>query len=375
MDAVTSAHLGRAREHLRCARWELACVEYAAADASEPLVVGDLEAYAEAAQVSARGDEAVALLRRLFHHRVAAAEPESAAEVAFWLWWVLLNTNQVVHANGWLRQAGRILGPAAADSQWLAMPGAMLEGMTGDRTRADELLAAIVETGRGEAVPWALSMWGHTLREDGQLQDGLDRLEEALAVLLDRGLSARVTPWVYCAAVGGCLLARDFSRARAWSRSMDRWLDSLDSLRGAYLGNCRIYRSRLMCINGDWSDALDEVAAVCDDLQGFTGSVCGHAYYQLGEVERLRGECGAAEDAYRRAAGHGCQTQPGLALLRLAQGDVDAASAGVQRALVEVSARPDRLDLLKPRSRSTSEPGTAQLPGIPSTSSTGSPTS
>jgi hypothetical protein len=62
---------------------------------------------------------------------------------------------------------------------------------------------------------------------------------------------------------------------------------------------------------------------------------------------RLRGEWDAAEDAYRRAAEHGCPAQPGLALLRLAEGDVDAASAGVRRALTEVTAKPDRLDLLK----------------------------
>jgi ATP/maltotriose-dependent transcriptional regulator MalT len=102
-----------------------------------------------------------------------------------------------------------------------------------------------------------------------------------------------------------------------------------------------------MLLNGAWPDALKEIAAVCTDLDGYTGWVCGHAYYQLGEVRRVRGEWDAAEDAYRRAAEHGCPTQPGLALLRLAEGDVEAASAGVRRALTEVTAKPERLDLLK----------------------------
>ncbi|MFI7066006.1 LuxR C-terminal-related transcriptional regulator [Kribbella sp. NPDC050124] len=347
MEAVATAHLARARELHRASRWEDACVEYAAADAEEPLAVEDLEAFAEAAQVSARGDEAVALLHRVFDLRVSAGELDAAAQVAFWLWWVLLNTNQVVQANGWLKQAARTLGPAMATSLWLRIPEAMFQATTGHRSRAEELLGAIVDEGRGEVVPWALSMWGQSLIDEGRLQDGLDRLEEAMAILLDKGLSPRVTPWVYCAAVRGCCLARDFARARAWNRSMARWLDSLTSLGGAYLGNCRIYRSRLMCLNGAWPEALDEIAEVCDDLDGYTGWVCGHAYYQLGEVRRLRGEWDAAEAAYRRAAEHGCPTQPGLALLRLAEGDVDAASAGVRRALTEVTARPDRLDLLK----------------------------
>lgn len=128
---------------------------------------------------------------------------------------------------------------------------------------------------------------------------------------------------------------------------MAGWLDSLSSLGGAYLGNCRIYRSRLMCLNGAWPEALEEIAEVCGDLDGYAGWICGHAFYQLGEVRRLRGEQGAAEAAYLRAAEHGCPTQPGLALLRLANGEVGAASAGVRRALTEVISKADRLDLLK----------------------------
>ncbi|TDD70399.1 helix-turn-helix transcriptional regulator [Jiangella aurantiaca] len=347
MEAAATAHLARARDLHRASRWAEACAEYAAADAEEPLAVEDLEAFAEAAQVSARGDEAVALLQRVFDLQVRAHELDDAAQVAFWLWWVLLNNNELVHANGWLRQARRTLGPDMATSLWLKIPEAMFHATTGDYSRADELLRAIVDDGEGEVVPWALSMWGQTLIDDGRLQDGLDRLEEAMAILLDHGLSPRVTPWIYCAAVRGCCLARDFARARAWNRSMARWLDSLNNLVGAYLGNCRIYRSRLMLLNGAWPDALDEIAAVCADLDGYTGWVCGHAYYQLGEVRRQRGEWDAAEDAYRRAAEHGCPTQPGLALLRLAEGDADAASAGVRRALTEATAKPDRLDLLK----------------------------
>jgi DNA-binding CsgD family transcriptional regulator len=347
MEAVATAHLARARELHTASRWEEACAEYAAADAEQPLAVDDLEAFAEAAQVSARGDEAVALLRRVFDLRVSANEPGDAAYAAFWLWWAFFTNNEVVQANGWLKQVGRALGPDLAASPWLRIPEAMFHGMTGNHSHADELLSAVVEGSHGEVVPWALSAWGQTLIDAGRLQDGLDRLEEAMAALLHDGLSPRVTPWVYCAAVRGCCLARDFARARAWNRSMATWLDSLGSLGGAYLGNCRIYRSRLMCLTGAWPDALDEIAAVCIDLDGYTGWVCGHAFYQLGEVRRLRGEWDAAEEAYRRAAENGCPTQPGLSLLRLAQGDVDAASAGVRRALTEVTATPDRLDLLK----------------------------
>ena len=94
-------------------------------------------------------------------------------------------------------------------------------------------------------------------------------------------------PWIYCAAVRGCCLARDFV---APGPGTGRWPggSTYEKSGGAYLGNRRIYRSRLMFLNGAWPDALDEIAAVCTDLDGYTGWVCGHAYYQLGEVRRLR---------------------------------------------------------------------------------------
>jgi ATP/maltotriose-dependent transcriptional regulator MalT len=52
-------------------------------------------------------------------------------------------------------------------------------------------------------------------------------------------------------------------------------------------------------------------------------------------VLRLRGDFAAAEAAYREANGHGREPQPGLALLRLAQGDAPAAAAVIRRALAE----------------------------------------
>jgi DNA-binding NarL/FixJ family response regulator len=65
-----------------------------------------------------------------------------------------------------------------------------------------------------------------------------------------------------------------------------------------------------------------------------------------GEVHRLRGELSAAEQAYREASRGGREPQPGLALLRLAQGGDDAAATAIRRALGEASERPQRARLL-----------------------------
>jgi DNA-binding CsgD family transcriptional regulator len=53
------------------------------------------------------------------------------------------------------------------------------------------------------------------------------------------------------------------------------------------------------------------------------------------ELRRLRGEFVDAERGYERAHQAGCDPHPGLSLLRLAQGRIDAAIAGVRRVLAE----------------------------------------
>jgi ATP/maltotriose-dependent transcriptional regulator MalT len=64
------------------------------------------------------------------------------------------------------------------------------------------------------------------------------------------------------------------------------------------------------------------------------------ALYQQAEIHRLRGEFAKAEEAYRSASQSGYEPQPGLALLRLAEGRTDAACAATRRL---VSATTDRL--------------------------------
>ena len=103
-----------------------------------------------------------------------------------------------------------------------------------------------------------------------------------------------------------------------------------------------------MTLGGAWQDALDELRRLGER---FTEGVLnqralGHAAYQRGEIHRLRGELGAAEAAYREASRFGREPQPGLALLRLAQGKDDAAAAAIRRAVSETTQPLKRAALL-----------------------------
>lgn len=69
------------------------------------------------------------------------------------------------------------------------------------------------------------------------------------------------------------------------------------------------------------------------ELEGRNNWVAGEAFYQLGEIRRLRGDRDGALAAYARARGLGTEPQPGESLLLHATGDGDAAWARLSGAL------------------------------------------
>jgi tetratricopeptide (TPR) repeat protein len=107
----------------------------------------------------------------------------------------------------------------------------------------------------------------------------------------------------------------------------------------AHQGLCPVHRAEIMTLSGAWQDALDEVRRVSERFtQGVLNQrAVGHAAYRQGEVHRLQGDFAAAEAAYREASRFGREPQPGLALLRLAQGNPAAAGAAIRRALSETT--------------------------------------
>jgi DNA-binding CsgD family transcriptional regulator/tetratricopeptide (TPR) repeat protein len=336
------ARLEQARESFRREAWADACDAFSSLDRVRPLGIEDLEQLGEAAHILGRGDEAIAVLQRVYRAHVDVGEIGRALRCAFWLWHALTFKGEFAHAGGWVARAGRLAetGPECAERGYLLIPEAERRFGEGDHAAAFAVAGRAVELGSAcgdrDLVTVAAHIQGRARIKAGQVEEGLALLDEAMVGIAAGDTSVRVTAWIYCSVIDACHELDELRRAREWTVALNAWCDARPQFTGAFSGVCRIHRSELLQLAGAWPGALREAQLACEQLtQGYGEVLAGAACYQLGEIHRLRGDSAKAEEAYRRASQFGWQTQPGLGLLRLAQGKGAAGMAAIRRALDE----------------------------------------
>jgi ATP/maltotriose-dependent transcriptional regulator MalT len=182
---------------------------------------------------------------------------------------------------------------------------------------------------------------GRVLLRRGETREGTRLLDEAMVAVTAGETSPMLTGTVYCSVIEACREIFDVRRAQEWTTALSEWCAAQPDL-VPYRGQCLVHRSQLCQLHGDWPQAQEEVKQAHAWLSDPPGQpALGMAYYQQAELQRLRGELEAAEGAYQTANEHGHLPQPGMALLRLAQGRVEAAVAAVRHAVDEADG--DRL--------------------------------
>ena len=343
----------RARALCAQGAWSAAYEALSDADAAAPLEVDDLELLATSAYMLGRDEEYSQRLERAHQLHLDAGEPLRAARTAFWNGMDLVMRGETGRGSGWLGRAQRLVdaeSEACAERGYLLVPLAFQRENAGD---LDGAIAAVSEAttiaerfGDRTLFAIAVNVHGHFLVRAGRVAEGLGLLDEAMVALTTGELSPIARGIVYCSVISGCHEAFEPRRAQEWTDALARWCEGQPDM-VAFSGRCHVHRAEIMQLKGAWSEALEE--ARCAERRAARGkhrNALAEAAYVQGEVYRLRGALGAAEEAYRDASRYGREPQPGLALLRLSQGKVEAAATAIRRVLDETSAPPERARLL-----------------------------
>jgi ATP/maltotriose-dependent transcriptional regulator MalT len=333
----------RGREAFARRAWTEAFAAFTAADAEAGLAPDDRERLALAASLIGHDEVADAALERAHADHLANGAAEAAARAAFWFALRLTLRGEQARGAGWFARSERALDDAgAADSVWrgyLLVPVGMTAIFGGDPTSAlDTFTRAMAIAKQHDDVDlrtFAAHGHGQALVASGDIEAGLAELDEVMVGVTTDAVSPQIVGLVYCSVIETCRDCFDLRRGREWTDALTRWCAQQPDL-VPYRGQCLVHRAEILQVHGSWPDALDEIARLCARFTDPpTEIAAGMAFYERGELHRLRGEYGIAEDAYRRAARCGHDPQPGLALLRLAQRQVAPALAAIRRALDE----------------------------------------
>ncbi|HEY6103620.1 MAG TPA: adenylate/guanylate cyclase domain-containing protein, partial [bacterium] len=283
---------------------------------------------------------------RAFRAYLDGGRSRRAGYIAITLTRDYFNKQNVAVASAWLSRAERLL-EAEEDSPekaWLFRTRAIIaiEGRHDFKTgfdHATETLRMATRVKDRNLMALALHDQGRALLAMGQVGQGTALMDEATVAAVAGELSPWVTAAIYCNMIMECHHVVDVRRAGEWSDAAKRWCER-QAIAG-FPGMCRVYRAEVMRLRGNWLEAEQEARRACDELKEFNLSYCAGAFYELGEVRLHIGDLAGAEEAFRHAHELGRDPQPGLAMLRLAEGKTAAALTAIKSAVA--GEREDRL--------------------------------
>ncbi len=333
-------------------------------DAQSALSAADLELLATAAFLCGYADDCRQARLRAYQIYVNTGDLRRAARCAGRIGFDRLGTGEIAQAVGclpasmstctaWVNQGSALLAREedCAEHGFLLVPVAYEQlVMEGNPDRAASTAAQAAEIGRRfgdlDLLAVALSIQGRSILRSGRGLVGMTVLDESVTVAATGDLYPPIYGIVLSSAIDASEEAFDLSRFDEWTRALAKWCQEQ---RGMVAFRCRslAHQARLSQLHGKWSDALEKARQACEEhIAAADPAAAAAAVYRQGEVLRLRGELTAAEAAYDRASQLGFEPQPGLALLRLAEGDLKAAVASINRVLAESRDRLQRARLL-----------------------------
>jgi DNA-binding CsgD family transcriptional regulator len=325
--------------------WADAFESLSRADQVAPLGAEELELLATSAYMLGRDEEHIRALERAHHAHLDAGDTPRAVYCAYWIGHNLMLRGEMGPATGWFGRGQRLLereDRECAERGYLLIPVLVAHAIVADHGAAYEAATEIAEIGTRFAdrdlIAIGVHEQGHALVRQGHFEEGLRLLDEVMVAVTAGELSPIVSGLVYCNTIAFWQSVYELRRAREWTNALTRWCEQQPDM-VAHTGVCLVHRAEIMQLQGAWDAALEEAHRAAERFaEGVLNArVCGKAYYRQGEVHRLRGDRGAAEESYREASRRSFEPQPGLALLRLEEGKRDAASSAIRRVLDEAS--------------------------------------
>jgi DNA-binding CsgD family transcriptional regulator len=343
--------LEHGRESYKRRAWGEAYQSLSLADQVASLGVEDLERLATSAYLTGRELEFQRFLDRAHHAYLESGNGPQAARSAFWIGLCLLFRGDIGQATGWLARARRLVeGRDCVEQGYLLLTVAeqhLNAGKPGDtHTIATKALEIGERFADPDLIACARHLRGRALIRQRRVQSGLALLDETMLAVIAGELSPMVTGLMYCSVIAACRQVYALSRAREWTAAMTGWCKQHRQM-VAFTGTCLVHRSEILQLSGDWGSAMTEACRACEGISPDVKlSLPPAAFYRQAELYRLRGQFAAAGEAYRNAARLGREPQPGLALLRMAQGRTDAACAAIRRVVGAATDPLQRAELL-----------------------------
>src|ERR687893_1307415 len=334
--------------------WEEAYELLMQADADGLAGPSDLPLLAEVAYAAGHLEVTIEAWERTHALCVRAGEPVAAAGAAVRVaMHLLLDTALMAPVRGWLARAERLLEgqeetPAHA---WLAAVRAYERMLTGDHRGARPWARRAIEGGSmcepaGRAIGRVAE--ARLLILDGDVEHGLALLDDVGVATVGGDLDPLSTGVVYCELVCALQGLAQYDVAEEWTEAMERWCDT--NAIGSLHGRCRVHRAEILRLRGAYHEAESQALKACAELRPHLRRELGWPLNELGRIRLHRGDVAGAEDALLAAHRAGWDPQPGLALVRLAQGDTATAAASIRDALerplrVPSKERPPNTDL------------------------------
>jgi DNA-binding CsgD family transcriptional regulator len=346
--------LARGRAAFERKAWSDAYRELAVADRDGRLDPEDLDHLATAAYLVGEESSSADARARAHSGFLERGELVRAARSAFWLGYALISVpSQQAQANGWLARAKRLLdecGTERVEHGFLLCTQGYLKIVEGDLPAALGIFeqAARIGTRFGDTDVTSLARHAQArvLLRMNRRSEGFALLDEVMVAVTGGEVVPIIAGVIYCSVISACHDVFDVNRAQEWTDALSNWCSTHPDI-VPFRGQCLVRRSELMQLHGAWEEAVAEARRATARLaHGRVETEAGAAHYQEGELYRLRGDLNRAEESYRRASQAGRKPYPGLALVRLAQGNAEAAGSAVNRMLEETRDARGRARLL-----------------------------